>query len=63
MSGRPASKKFLEVYPVLSKMDASICSMQNHLEFVLKSKRRVEAELNILRDYITQIEKLTEDCK
>ena len=60
---KPASEQFVKVYLTLQKMKNSIDQTQDNLEYILNSKKRVTFELDILKEYIEQVEKLTEDCK
>ena len=60
---KPASEQFVKVYLTLQKMKNSINHTQDNLEYILNSKKRVVFELDVLKEYIEQVQKITEDCK
>ena len=60
---KPSSQQFIKVFFTLQKMVNTIQRMQDDLDYILTSKKRIDFELGTLKEYIEQVEKHTEDCK
>ena len=60
---KPASPQFTKTFLVLQEMIYHIMRMQNDLEYILSSPRRMDFEIEELKQYIEKVEKISNDCK